>query len=69
MVTVVSPVIPGVTPYTAPVVGLMVATDTFPLLHVPPSTALLKVIVAHLWHNPVTPVIGNCGLTVTVVVA
>ena len=54
---------------TIPVAEVTVAIVVFPLLHEPPPTALLNVIVALRAHKDVGPVIGSSGFTVTVVVA
>jgi hypothetical protein len=54
-------------PPTTPV-GLMVATDTGAILHVPPLAVLLSVIVLPT-HNGAFPTIGaGTAVTVTIVV-
>jgi hypothetical protein len=53
---------------TTPVDGCMLATPAFVLLHVPPATALLSVVVSPI-HTLDAPVIGSSGLTDTTFVA
>ena len=60
--------VPVAMPDTIPVVDPMVAIDVFPLLQVPPDSALLSVLVDPR-QTLVVPVIGDgVGLTVTAVV-
>lgn len=55
--------VPAATPVTVPPVSSTVATAVFKLLHVPPATASLKVVVLPE-HNDIMPVTGAVGLTV-----
>ena len=59
--------VPGLTPYTRPLVRLMVATPVFVLLQVPPGAVLNKFVVKY-WHSVMLPVMGAIEMTVTDVV-
>ncbi len=57
--------VPAATPYTAPVVGFIVAMDGERLLQVPPPVASLNVIVCPLHTYIVPPIAAGRGTTVT----
>ena len=61
--------VPGDTPNTMPAVGVTAATDGLLLLHVPPDTVLVRIIVepTHTLEGP--PIAGGPVVTVTVVLA
>ena len=56
---------PTATPVTMPVAAVTVAMPGFPLVHVPPDTALPSVVVPPK-HTVVLPVIAETGLTVNI---
>ncbi len=61
-------VVPGVTPYTIPVVWSIVATARLLLLHVPPPVLLPSGVVLPV-HTDVLPVIApGSGVTVMLIV-
>ncbi len=59
------PAVPVVTPFTSPVDGVMVATAVFPLVHVPPVVASLR-LIREVVHNIDEPMIAaGSGFTTT----
>lgn len=61
--------VPALTPVAMPLVEPIVATPVLPLLHVPPGTLLLSVVVAP-WHTEVVPPMAEgAAFTVNTVVA
>ena len=51
------PAVPGETPVTRPLEGLIVAADVLLLTQLPPDMDWLKSVVPP-WHSPAIPVIG-----------
>lgn len=60
-------VVPALAPVTMPDDGFTVATEIFPLAHVPPVVALLSVILLD-WHTVPGPVIADTVTTDTAIV-
>ena len=60
---------PPVSPLTTPLVGFTVATLVVPLVHVPPETEFVNVVVPD-WHKvAVPPIAAGAACTVTFIVA
>jgi hypothetical protein len=58
---------PAETPVTIPVAEPTEAIPATPLLHVPPATALLRVVVTPMHVTMIPPIVAGSGFTVTTV--